>query len=616
MHELITGQTEDGLLDISRAVILLIGHTFRSKINLDFLDDDEDRSKRSSYTWDDVLTVIERDLVGHKMSRSEYESIWEAVRTAPAQLKDRYLAALTAWRSVMWPFFREELVAEASHDFGNYSFTQFRLREHLEKWPELRRERHLITAGLAKLRTSGSNLKEAIGNLIELKGNEEDTRAALTTIVAARQYHQGESIAELLNAWVSDTAWGQLMTSLWALLPEQYIAPKAIIDLAYLLRQVPLITGSSLDGFVLEEMSGASRARWRRSVAKAIGGDKALKQAATEALLWFAHAREDLLAQFTTLEINDTDPGAAIEPFQSHPSRLVVLRSGSALDLLARKPDPLEANLTNDGTEETASSTSPKSRTWLGDARLEQLLRTTFERAATSMAAEVSSTASSGEENLVGKLLERLRGACEQVTERAAILARETDRVERLTVSLSHRVIGKTEEGNPGLVKERRFSTDVTLILRACRGAKPPFSQRATFIQAKRLRRGTPLQSVHYAVNMTQMEDIANQTSSSFLLAVGPEAMGVTMPIVPAQLLVDRFGAIVKERLMHPDRISRLGKSLADWLVDDVIGLWTGDPREEAVEMASAGAGDHDTILVEIAVAMESVDPEIDDGKR
>ncbi|TIX66054.1 MAG: hypothetical protein E5V25_16390 [Mesorhizobium sp.] len=159
-------------------------------------------------------------------------------------------------------------------------------------------------------------------------------------------------------------------------------------------------------------------------------------------------------------------------------------------------------------------------------------------------------------------------------------------------------------------MKDRRFSTDVTLILRARRGAEPPFSQRATFIQAKRLRRGTPPEAGHYAVNMTQMEDIANHTTSSFLLAVGPKALGVTMPVVPAQLLVDRFGAIMKERHMHPDRVARLGRSLAVWLVDDVIGLWTGDPREEAVEKASAGAGDRDTILVEIAVAMVLADSE------
>ncbi|OBQ73595.1 hypothetical protein [Mesorhizobium erdmanii] len=38
--------------------------------------------------------------------------------------------------------------------------------------------------------------------------------------------------------------------------------------------------------------------------------------------------------------------------------------------------------------------------------------------------------------------------------------------------------------------------------------------------------------------------------------------------------------------------------------------------RKEAVEKASAGAGDRDTILVKIEVAMESRDPEVEGRKR
>ncbi|TIX61354.1 MAG: hypothetical protein E5V25_24280, partial [Mesorhizobium sp.] len=219
------------------------------------------------------------------------------------------------------------MVAEAAGNFGNY--TQSYLQEHLEKWPELREERRLVTAGLARLRTSGSSLTEAIGNLVKLKGGKDDARGALTIIMATRPYHQEDLIAELLNAWAGATTWGKLMTSLWAPLPEEYLAPAAITNLSYLLRQVPLVAGSSLDGFVLDDMSGASRATWRRSVAKCIGGDAALKEAATEALLWFAHTREDLFAQFTALEINDADPVAAIKPLQAHPSRLVALRAQS-----------------------------------------------------------------------------------------------------------------------------------------------------------------------------------------------------------------------------------------------------------------------------------------------
>jgi hypothetical protein len=54
------------------------------------------------------------------------------------------------------------------------------------------------------------------------------------------------------------------------------------------------------------------------------------------------------------------------------------LRAQSALDLLANESHPLEVLLTKEPARESAAPALPASRTWLGDARLEQLLRTTF----------------------------------------------------------------------------------------------------------------------------------------------------------------------------------------------------------------------------------------------
>ncbi len=609
-------KANDAELNIDHAVRVIQNTIIHRRINVELGKEDGDSIKRSPYTWSAVIPILERDLSGHQMSRGTYNGLWEGVEHAPEELKERYVAALAAWRSTAWPSFREELVAELADKFGSYYFTETKLQEHLARWPELRTERRVIAAGLTSLRAAGAKPNEALSNLAELRGSEDDARASIAIVSTAGASGYGERLAELIHAWLGETTWGQLMTSLYAPIPEAHAPPKHVAELAYLLRQVPLTTGPSLDGFILDDMSGSSRATWRRSIAVAVTGDGALRSAATEAMLWFAHSREDLFSQFTALEINDPDQVAALEWLLSHPSRLVALRAQSALDLLANEPDPLEVLLTKEPARESAAPALPASRTWLGDARLEQLLRTAFAEAAMSMAREVPATASSGEENLVGKLFERLRGACETVSERAAILARETDRGERLTISLSHRVIGRTEEGADGLVKGVPFSTDVTVILRARRGAEKPFSERATFIQAKRLRRGKAPAGEHYSVDMTQMDDIARQTSSSFLLAVGPEALGVTMPVVPAQLLVDQLGVTVKERQLHPDRVARLGRSLAGWLVDDVIGLWTGDHRKRAVKKAASGAGDRDTILVEISVAMVPIEPELDGRKR
>jgi len=603
-----TEPNDDRAFNIEQVIMALMNSRHRSRVNL---DTDPDLLKRSAIPWDDALSVVERDLAGYKMSSETYEAALEGAQKAPGDLKGRLVAALEAWRSAAWPRLRGDLLGKAVAGFGGNGFTGSDLRSHLEIWPELRREPELIRAALAKVRSAaGKALTEAIEDLAALDGSVDEARAALAVIATTRPYGQEKLIATLIDSWAGVTVWGQLTACLWSPVPEERQAPAAVTSVAHMLRQVPLVTGPSLDGFVLGDMSGASRATWRRSLVEATRGDPELRDVVTEALLWFADAREDLFAQFAALEINAPDPVTALEPLLSHPSRLVCLRTQSALALFAGTPDPLETIITRGEEIEGERPAPGVSRTWLGDARLEQLLRTAFAEAASSMAAEVPLTASSGEENLVGKLFERLRGACLRVTEQAAILARETDRGERLSVALTHRVIGKVEEGEPGLVAARRFSTDVTLVVRARRGAEPPFSERATFVQAKRLRRGTPPELEHYAVSLSQMRDIAEQTTSSFLLAVGPEAAGVTMPVVPAQLLLDRYGAVVKEKHLHPDAVSRLGRNLANWLVDDVIGLWTGDPRVEAVAKAAAGAGDFETMLVEIEVALVPVDPE------
>lgn len=575
-------------VDIAAAVRALEATTLHSRVNLDFLGRDEEQLKRSRLSWEEVLPVVQRDLPTHRMSPDKYSTIREAIRQAPDRLKEAFYEALDSWRANAWPGHRQKLVDEFAKNFGSHNYTEGQLRDHLESWPELRGEAPVVRAGIAKLFSAGRYFKEHLGDLVELKGTQVDAREAMTAIVALRAHDYGDLVADLLAEWVGDTVWGQLMVALWADIPEARSLPKHIIEIAHLLRQLPVTSADSLDGFVLGGMSGASRAAWRRSLGAAIGDDAELKAAAGEALLWFGSNSEDLLAQFAALEINEPDPVVALKPLLDHPSRFLALRARSALDIRAKAADPMEPLLT---------------QSELGDA-------------VAGGAHQIPLTASSGEENLVGKLFERLRGICEQVTRDAAILARETDRGERLTVALSHRVIGKAEEGEEGLKTGHRFSTDVTLIVRARRGSEPPFSKRATFIQAKRVRRGDAPETFHYAVDMSQMNDIAQQSSSSFLLGVGPEVAGVTMPVIPAQLMVDKFGIEVAERRVHPDMAAKLGRSFAGWLVDDVIGLWTGDPAEHAVAKASAGAGDRDTIIVEVEVALLPADPERERVKR
>src|ERR1700730_12347372 len=127
--------------------------------------------------------------------------------------------------------------------------------------------------------------------------------------------------------------------------------------------------------------------------------------------------------------------------------------------------------------------------------------------------------------------------------------------------------------------------------MRATRRDEPAFAERACLVQAKRLyRRGTALDLEHYLVDLTQVKDIAAQTTSSFLLLVDP-GTEVVMPIIPARLFLDRYDEGQKTRQIGPEAGARLGRSMASWLVYEVIGLWTGDPCRKVVERALGRPG-------------------------
>jgi hypothetical protein len=61
-------------------------------------------------------------------------------------------------------------------------------------------------------------------------------------------------------------------------------------------------------------------------------------------------------------------------------------------------------------------------------------------------------------------------------------------------------------------------------------------------------------------------------------------------------------------RQIRPEAGARLGRSIASWLVYEVIGLWTGDPK--VVERALGRPGAEPTMLVELEVVMVPTNPD------
>ncbi len=352
-------------------------------------------------------------------------------------------------------------------------------------------------------------------------------------------------------------------------------------------------------------MAAETKASWRRELKGVIGDDPALRRAVSEALFWFGSVPDDRAVLFAILEIHDKNLETSLAPLRGHPDGLVRRRATAVIDMARVEPDAME--LFRSRRSAATPSHSPAAyrlgpvRTWIGDARIERLIEDTLDEAARSAGSEISRALASGEETHVIILFDRLRGALSAITDRLAILAVESNANERLSLKLEYRVVGKPEEGGPGVGK-KRFSADVCLLFEA-RDFGRRFARRASLLQAKRLhRRRGALDVVYYPVDTSQLEDLAGQTMASFLLLLGPECDGVSIPVIPARLFLDLVERGQPSTQIAPTDASRLGKGIGSWLVEDVIGLWTGDWSAAIVNRAEGGKDREPFLLVEVVV--------------
>lgn len=483
------------------------------------------------------------------------------------------------------------------------------LRHCLAKYPRLAGDEQLIRTAIQKLVESGGSHHDYI-NLHMLSGSTATADVLIEQALLHGWTHHSDQIAKVLNLWLGTGVRDRLMIALWSPAVDAVEEDDNVTAVAKLLRQLPLRAGLPLSSVVLDGADDGTRTAWRKQLVELLKTDEELRSAATEALIWLAPKQDDRFAQFTAIEINGRTAPEVLRRLERHNAALVVHRARSALDAYHGSSNLFDAFLTHSfPAEQVLEARSDAGRTWIDDPALENLLRQTFRDACDTFAKKVPATASSGEENLVGRLLERIETRCEDLNERAAALAHERNDARRLVVSITHRVIGKTEEGSPGLLPTGRFSTDVAIVMRAVQDSGPPFAERAIFVQAKRALRGDEYQLDHLKLEIEQLRQLASQTESAFVLGIMPPTRRRTLPVLPARQFVERYGRVATKKL-DLDALANGGRDLADWLVDDVIGLWTGDPREGAIAKAENGAGDRATVLVHLEVRKVPVDPD------
>src|SRR3954451_3846132 len=512
--------------------------------------------------------------------------------------------AMDGWVRKRWSIFEVDWRGEALKLFKGNGFGYRAFQDFIDRWPQLGSDPELLADVIETFERDPRDIEDKAGRLRALTGTIASVKIVIEVIT---QHNAGPKVsrelASLIAEWAGETVWGKLQYVIWQTDTMAYrsqvdlTVPDSVRIVATHLAQLGLTTGSARPGFRISDLSADTRAAWRRSLRAAIGTDLELRAAVTEALLWFGQPRDDRAILFTVLELHPESLNEAMESLRDHPSELVRLRAKAVLDLANGEPDAAELLRIPRRARDAGAPGEQQSVTWIGDARIEGLIKAALADAAREFGAEVRRTVDSGEETHVAILFERLRNALRGVTARLAAMAAETDANERLALKLEHRIVGKHEEGGAGVGTDR-FSTDVCLLFEARYAGAQPFARRS-LLQAKRLhRRGAARDVEYYPVDRVQLEDLAGQTLASFLMLVGPMSEGITMPVIPARLFLDLAEGGMLPNDISPQAAARIAKSLSAWLVEDVMGLWTGDWNTAIVDRAAGSEGREPYLLV------------------
>ncbi|OAJ52030.1 hypothetical protein A6V36_18020 [Paraburkholderia ginsengiterrae] len=89
---------------------------------------------------------------------------------------------------------------------------------------------------------------------------------------------------------------------------------------------------------------------------------------------------------------------------------------------------------------------------------------------------------------------------------------------------------------------------------------------------------------------------------ASFLLLLGPASEGIAIPVIPARLMRDHVERGESSAQIARSQASRPGKGISTWLVQDIIGLWTGDWDDQVVARAEGGTDREPFVFAELVV--------------
>lgn len=519
-----------------------------------------------------------------------------------------------------------EVLAEPAREYAVNNFTKIAsgYRSEFEKtlndWPALVNDKELHRRMAMKF-TEGNSFTPELEHLALVLGTAETARTVLEHAwqldVLVKKPLLSSAMAAMLRDSAGGSRWGQLQALLWLKRGDEEAfsafedkLDQHVRDVAALLDEFGLLRVES-PRYRLSNLSPQSRESWRRELSDLVRKDIELRNAVVEVLFLYGAPYDDREVLFAAAALESEGFASFVEKLRRHSDRLVCRRAAALLDLMASVPDVIEQELLKSAGHEAERlrgriSRRP-TRTWLGDERIEQLIEQTVNDVARKYSNEISPTRSSGEETHVAILFDRISQALEQVSSRLEDLARQHDEYEYLRIQLKHRIVGKAEEGGLGTDGVTRLSTDVCILFTG-RDREVLFAQRASLLQAKRITRDVNQSSDRYTIDRSQLEDLSRQTSSGFLATLGPSYADVAIPIIPARLFLEMIERGDPSTVLYPSRAAELGKSIGTWLLEDVIGLWSGDWNRNVIDVAHGGVYRRPYVLVELVVERLRID--------
>ncbi|MFP2926251.1 hypothetical protein ACLESO_13745 [Pyxidicoccus sp. 3LG] len=376
---------------------------------------------------------------------------------------------------------------------------------------------------------------------------------------------------------------------------------------------------------------------WRQEVAARMGRKPVLRKAAIEFFLWCAPDAASSEAELTVLALVRTETDRRqVRKLKEHPSARVRFRvrtlqawlqgsgkAGEGAAPVAPSGSSGPATLTEALRHLHVTRAVPLGgRTWLRDRDLEELLLGAVARVEADFAARYPERFREDTPELVAGLLEGLRAELERVSaDLSALLGQGASAPLGMsfTVRRTRPLPGEAESrserdasdpttaspapdagpvpapaGDEGHRAEARNAparstgVEVAFVLKVeVEGFLR--TERVVFVRVVKLeQRGEGQWLPSFRLGREHVDSLLLRTDAAFCLFLAPPFPRAEAWLVPARLVRGLMETQRSVSGVRREDVQRAARSLAQWLVGDVMGLWSGDERPEALALTRA----------------------------